>query len=336
VHPREAYHSRREIGAPNHISIQLKGKIYFKTPVSSPNSYDNLRKKNISKKNNSCWCGWNRFPFYYEKIDDFTPAFKFIRDNQLPWYLLGAGTNVVIDDSYFNGVVLVLGGEMKKYTIDSQSGIVSAGAGAPLMPLGFNLLKKGYCDFLYMGLIPGTVGGAVCMNAGTTHEGEVKNQFIKAQIFDPEFLCFKEWHKDDMKFGNRSSRILRSNNIVVNAQFKLNDISNASIDVSLKKYREAMAKRRKKQPKNPKNFGSTFKNPEGGKTAGWYLEQVGMKGEKYGGAMMATEHANWIINTGGATSSDIKALIDLGKKRVFESFGIRLEREVIYLPEDII
>jgi UDP-N-acetylmuramate dehydrogenase len=96
-----------------------------------------------------------------------------------------------------------------------------------------------------------------------------------------------------------------------------------------------LATRRLKHPKIPLNFGSTFKRPFGGKHPGWYLEQVGMKGIRSGGAMVAEEHANWILNMGNATSQDVKVLISEGQKRVSEEFGINLEREVIYLPEDM-
>ena len=96
-----------------------------------------------------------------------------------------------------------------------------------------------------------------------------------------------------------------------------------------------MAARRQKHPRISLNFGSTFKRPPGGNPPGWYLEKVGMKGMRSGGAMVAEEHANWILNTGNATSRDVKSLIQRAKKRVFEEFGIHLEREVIYLPEDM-
>ena len=96
-----------------------------------------------------------------------------------------------------------------------------------------------------------------------------------------------------------------------------------------------LATRRRKHPKISLNFGSTFKRPAGGNPPGWYLEQVGMKGMRSGGAMVAEEHANWILNMGNATSQDVKILISEGQKRVFEEFGIKLEREVIYLPEDM-
>jgi UDP-N-acetylmuramate dehydrogenase len=92
--------------------------------------------------------------------------------------------------------------------------------------------------------------------------------------------------------------------------------------------------RKAKQPANQKNFGSTFKRPIPGNPPGWYLERVGMKGVRVGGAMVAEEHANWVLNVDNATSSDVKKLIAIGQKRVFEEYGIHLRREVIYLPED--
>ena len=98
---------------------------------------------------------------------------------------------------------------------------------------------------------------------------------------------------------------------------------------------DILAQRHAKQPKNTRNFGSTFKRPAGGNPPGWYLERVGMKGVRLGGAMVAEEHANWILNVDNAKSRDVKDLIVMGQKRVLDEFGIQLEREVIYLPEDM-
>ena len=107
------------------------------------------------------------------------------------------------------------------------------------------------------------------------------------------------------------------------------------IDVVMEDVRSLLRMRWQKQPREVRTFGSTFKKTQEGKPAGWYLDRVGMKGMRIGDAMVATKHANWIINLGEATCNDIKALITIGKKRVFEQFGVNLSREVIYLPEDM-
>jgi len=96
-----------------------------------------------------------------------------------------------------------------------------------------------------------------------------------------------------------------------------------------------LAGRRRRQPKNKKNCGSVFKNPPGDKPAGWYLERAGLKGKKIGDAIVAEEHANWIVNLGNATSQDVKRLIGLCQDRVFKAFGIPLEREVLFIPNDL-
>jgi UDP-N-acetylmuramate dehydrogenase len=99
---------------------------------------------------------------------------------------------------------------------------------------------------------------------------------------------------------------------------------------------ELLKLRRSEHPKTPRTFGSVFNNPQNSKhSAGWYLEKVGMKGMRIGGAMVAREHANWVLNVDNTRSSDVKKLIEIGQKRAYEQFGIQLEREVIYLPEDM-
>jgi UDP-N-acetylmuramate dehydrogenase len=105
--------------------------------------------------------------------------------------------------------------------------------------------------------------------------------------------------------------------------------------MALGQIQELFSRRRATQPHGRRTFGSTFKNPAGAEhSAGWYLEQAGMKGVRCGGAAVAVEHANWIINTGGASSADVQQLIETGRSRVFEKYGITLNREVVYLPGD--
>jgi UDP-N-acetylmuramate dehydrogenase len=138
-----------------------------------------------------------------------------------------------------------------------------------------------------------------------------------------------------MKFEYRSCALSQSRKIILQTTFRLPQHKQKQNGEAKNSIKEILAHRYAKHPKNPKNFGSTFKRPTGGKPPGWYLEQVGMKGMRRGGAMVAEEHANWILNAGNATSQDVKFLIAEGQKRVFEEFGINLKREVIYLPEDM-
>jgi UDP-N-acetylmuramate dehydrogenase len=251
-------------------------------------------------------------------------------------YTLGSGSNVVIDDNTIDAVVIRLGGELKRLEFDETHNCVSVGAGTSLMRLGHAIIDKGFSGCQYMAVIPGTVGGAVRMNAGTSKEGEIKDQLSRVQVFDCQDSRLKAYTADELQFGYRTSKLANSPELIVlNATFHLNPEKLVGRGKAKQQAKELAALRKKKQPKNHRNFGSTFKQPIGKKPAGWYLDQVCMKGLVQGDAMVAHEHANWIVNRGKASSADVKKLIEIGKRRVMEAFGIELEREVIYFPQDM-
>jgi len=267
--------------------------------------------------------------------EDLKRAVGFCQNRNLPHYVLGEGSNVLASDHDFSGVVIKLGGRLTSIQISSADSEVKAGAGAPLMKLGFGLAHQGFTGYEYMAVIPGTVGGAVRINAGTTKYGEIKEHFLSARVLEPGRLEIVGYTCKDMRFGHRESAISNSRAIVVEARFRLLSQERLNMQSAMRNVRALLGLRRRRHPKNPRTFGSTFKNPPSGKAAGWYLEQVGMKGLWVGDAMVAEEHANWILNLGKAKSRDVKELIETGQRRVFEEFGVRLEREVVFLPEDM-
>jgi UDP-N-acetylmuramate dehydrogenase len=256
-------------------------------------------------------------------------------ERHLQFYILGNGSNVLINDTDFNGIVIKLCGDFNKIFFHENDGIVTCGAGANLMKLGSTLAERGYIGCSYMGVIPGTIGGAVRMNAGTLEEGEIKDHFLHAHVLDPQSGDIQTYSAKDMQFSYRRCALSQSRKILLRVAFKLPQIPDKNQGEARKILISILAARRQKHPKVPLNFGSTFKRPFEGKPPGWYLEQVGLKGMRSGGAMVAEEHANWILNMGNATSQDVKNIISEGQKRVFDKFGINLEREVIYLPEDM-
>ena len=264
---------------------------------------------------------------------DLIQVTTFARDRSLPLFVIGAGSNVVISDEIFRGCVIKLSGEFRKIIFTDKK--VTCGAGHSLIKLGLVLAKRGFSGYEYMAVIPGSVGGAVRMNAGTTKYGEIKDHFISATIMDPATGIIRKYTNEDMLFSYRGSSLLNSNRIILEASFELPRTGLYDSQFVFETIRRIQSERRKKQPRNPRTFGSVFKRPDSGQAAGWYLEKVGMKGLRVGGAMVPHEHANWIINTGGATSSDVRKLISIGQKRVLDEFGVVLEREVIYLPEDM-
>jgi UDP-N-acetylmuramate dehydrogenase len=281
--------------------------------------------------------GMAQFYSQVNTLKELKQTITFSKENDLPFYVLGNGSNVLINDDEFEGIVISLGDGFKSFSFDYRENKILADGGVSLMQLGSKIAEHGHEGYTYMGVIPGTVGGAVTMNAGINDDEKIQNNFLSARIFDPETLKEEECSPEEMDFGYRKSAIKTSSKIIIESTFFLPE----KIDGPTKKAREALKQlidlRRNKQPQNSRTFGSTFKNPkDSSHSAGWLLEKSGMKELKSGGAMVSREHANWIINLGNATSSDIKYLIETGQKRVFEEFGISLDREVIFLPEDIL
>jgi UDP-N-acetylmuramate dehydrogenase len=259
----------------------------------------------------------------------------FSNNQNLQFYILGNGSNVLINDNDFKGIVIKLCGAFDNIVFHDNDTTVTCGAGALLMKLGSRIAERGCAGCAYMGVIPGTIGGAVRMNAGTLEDGEIKDHFLHAKVLDPQTGEIETYTAEDMQFEYRKCALSQSRKILLHVTFRLPLTREKYQGESSEIINRILAARRRKHPKIPLNFGSTFKRPAGGKPPGWYLEQVGMKGIRSGDAMVAQEHANWILNMGNATSREVKILISEGQKRVFEVFGITLGREVIYLPEDM-
>jgi UDP-N-acetylmuramate dehydrogenase len=269
-------------------------------------------------------------------MHDLQQAVSFARERQVPVYVLGRGSNVLIQDDVVQGVVVMLSGAFKEMSFQSTAGTVTAGAGVPLIKLGVALARRGYAGCAYMGVIPGSVGGAVRMNAGTGQGQEIASHLTGVRVFDPVLMEERCLEQEQLQFSYRTSILSVTPQIVLEAVFKLPEEREAVPGQALADIKELFARRRAAHPRSRCTFGSTFKNPAGAEhSAGWYLEQAGMKGMHSGGAMVPHEHANWIINTGGARSDNVKELIETGRSRVLEKFGIALEREVVYLPQDM-
>ena len=253
-------------------------------------------------------------------------ALAFARGDGHPVFVLGGGSNVLFPDAGFPGLVIRLAGSLSRIALDEKAGRISAGGGAPFMRLGRRLAALGFSDFLFACGIPGTVGGAVRMNAGTS-EGDVSRVLISARVLLPDG-SEREMPASEMEFGYRRSRLASMPGaVVLSADFSTGRAGDR--EETLSAMEKSLAARRAREPRVKRNFGSVFKNPPGSPPAGRLLEEAGMKGARVGGAMVAPEHANWIVNLGNATSADVLALIRLCEERVFERHGIRLEREVV-------
>lgn len=264
-----------------------------------------------------------------DTVEELIAVVSWARANGFDWFIIGGGSNILIADDGFPGVVIKLGQSFRSFHIDVENQTVTAGSAVLLPSLGRTLAQNGWEGFVYMCVIPGTVGGAVCVNAGTTNEGEIKDRFVSANVLT-EDLNIRSFSCKDLTFSYRNSSLFNSRNIVLSATFRLG--RRVGVDSLNRLITKVVRTRKNSQPTVPRNCGSVFKRPSTGKSAGWYIEQAGLKGYQVGDAQVSTEHANWIVNHGNATASDVKSLIELVRSRVHHLFGVELEREVIYVP----
>ena len=255
-----------------------------------------------------------------EQLSEVIKYFKLIdRD----YFVLGNGSNLLVSDNGYDGVIISL----HKYMTDIkvEGSLVTAGAGALLSKVSKCAADAALTGLEFAAGIPGTVGGAMVMNAGA-YGGEIKQVFREATIVsgDGEVMTLSP---DEMGFGYRTSIFKKKPLICVQAVFELvpgnRDDIYARID-------ELAVQRREKQPLEYPSAGSTFKRPEG-YFAGKLIMDAGLRGYQIGGARVSDKHCGFIINAGGATSADVKDLMDEVTIRVKERFDVTLEPEVIML-----
>lgn len=240
--------------------------------------------------------------------------------------VLGNGSNCLFSDDGFRGVIIVPAPKSGRVTV--RGNVISASAGTPLSEVCKAAQQAGLTGLEFAYGIPGTVGGAVYMNAGA-YGGEIKgviksveamNESGKAVAFTP----------DELELGYRTSRFERTKEIIISASFGLSPKDSGEI---LQKMNELIERRKSRQPLEYPSFGSAFKRPEG-TYAGLVIEESGLKGASLGGARISPKHANFIVNLGNATSKDIIGLIELTQKTVKEKTGFSLEPEVRLIPAE--
>ena len=238
---------------------------------------------------------------------------------KIPYYIFGNGSNVLVADEGIRGIVIrpLITPEL---IFDGTR--VKASAGCSLAKLSKQCSERGLEGLEFAAGIPGTVGGAVVMNAGA-YGGEIKDRLVTAEVMDREGNS-KVLDNEELKLGYRTSIIPEADYIVLGAEFELTP---GNRDKSFGIIADLAARRRDKQPLEYPSAGSTFKRPEG-YFAGKLIEDAGLKGFSVGGACVSTKHAGFVINKDRASSKDIYDLIGEVRKRVFENSGVMLEPEV--------
>lgn len=270
---------------------------------------------------------------YPEDRDDLATLLREIRKQGQKYLVLGAGTNLLVRDGGFRGVAISLE-RMDKIKIEreyrSVGGVfiqVSAEAGAPLARLQAFAAEQGLTGMEFATGIPGTLGGAVCMNAGTA-AGEIGDIVDSVTLLTPEGELISR-SREELSFGYRTSNIPEGH-VVVEAGITLRRGDREKIKARI---RELQEKRKERQPGGAPNAGSVFKNPYE-ESAGKLIETAKLKGRRVGDAVVSEKHANFILNTGKATARDVLELMEIIRQTVLEVHGVRLEPEITIIGED--
>jgi len=265
--------------------------------------------------------------YYLEPEDkeDVVSVVRYLEENRFPHMMVGRGSNLIISDEGYRGAAINL--EAGLSDVSLQEGVVVAEGGARLTKLVDFCAQNGLSGLEWAAGIPGTVGGAVVMNAGA-HGGEIKESFISAEIYREGVVSSVS--NKEAGFSYRQSGFVRV--IVLSARFSLSPGSKEEI---LKRKSELIAKRNATQPLNLPNSGSMFKNPPG-TFAARLIEQAGLKGKRIGNVQVSEKHANFMVNLGDARAGDVLRLIELVRRTVHQNTGIQLELEVklIGFPKD--
>ena len=237
--------------------------------------------------------------------------------------VIGNGTNLLVPDEGLDRLVIDVSDGMTRIADGGQANEITAQCGASLARIAEYARKKGLSGLEFAHGIPGTLGGAVCMNAGA-YGGEIKDVVASVTLLDPQ-AGIRTLKGEEMQFSYRRSLLSEHPEyVVLSATFRLERGDREPIGARM---RELMAKRKASQPLEFPSAGSTFKRPEG-HYAGPLIEGCGLKGRRVGGAEVSTKHAGFIVNTGGATCADVLALIEKVQKTVYDARGVMLEPEV--------
>lgn len=262
--------------------------------------------------------GNTKLLFIPNDVSCLKEALKYLEENNISFKIFGNGSNILASDKEYNGVIIKLSNLNK---LLENEDILEVEAGYNFSILCNKMSKAGYKGFSFGCGIPGTVGGAVYMNAGAYLE-DISNILIKVDYLD-ENLEIRTLTKDNINYSYRHSVFMGNNSIILKAYFKL-ERGNSEEIMSLVNDRKK--RRIKSQPLEYPSAGSVFRNPENN-YAGKLIEDLGLKGYQKGGAMISDKHANFIINKDNATSSDILYLMNLVTEKVKDKYRIDLHRE---------
>ena len=290
---------------------------------------NNLIQKNISLANQTSYkvggnAQWYAAPRNWQELE---ASFDWYQSRNIPLTLLGAGSNLLISDRGIPGFVLATR-YLRSYEFDAETGLLTADAGEAIAKLAWKAAKRGLKGLEWAVGIPGTVGGGVVMNAGA-HQQCMADILVSATVLSPDG-AIEELKPEDLAYAYRTSNLQGNNKLVVKATMQLEPgFSKADI---MELANKNWTQRKTSQPYHLPSCGSVFRNPQP-RAAGWLIEQLGLKGHKIGDAQIAHRHANFILNCGTATASDIFNLIRYAQEKVEQHWSVSLEPEVKLIGE---
>lgn len=266
-----------------------------------------------------------RFFTEVQKIEELQSLLKYCHEKTLPFFIVGKGSNCLFDDRGFDGLVVL----NKIAFCQFEWPIVHVGAGYSFSLLGTQTARKGWSGLEFASGIPGSVGGAVYMNAGAS--GAETCQTLIEVVYVDEQGDLEILKRDQLVFSYRCSPFQNRKGAIAAAKFLLSPFEEAR-----KKQLGIIDYRTRTQPYSDKSAGCVFRNPDPeSHSAGALIQQCGLKGKRIGGAEISTMHANFIVNKDNATSQDVRQLAGEVKRTVKEKTGIDLEMEVRYIPREI-
>lgn len=259
-------------------------------------------------------------------INQLMTIIKIVKQFDIPYFVLGNGSNILVSDKGIRGVVIEISSNMAECTVDGTK--ISAECGIKLGGLSNVALNANLSGLEFASGIPGTLGGALYMNAGA-YGGEMKDVVESVTYFDvikEELITIP---CDKCEFGYRKSLFSKGNKIILSAVL---DLKEGNYDKIKREMAELSKRRNEKQPIDKPSAGSTFKRPEG-YFAGTLIQDTGLKGYRVGGAEVSEKHAGFVVNVSDATAEDVKNLIKDVQDKVYEKFNVMLEPEVKFIGE---
>jgi len=257
-------------------------------------------------------------------LSKLSTILKECRESDIDYMVIGNGSNILASDDGYRGVVIRLDGDFRKIALVDDD-TVYCGAGATLAALCKFALNNGLSGLEFAYGIPGSLGGAVFMNAGA-YGGEMKNVVYSVNHLTKNGEAGRT-ERDDLQFGYRTSIYRKNNAVITGATLKLRKDNPEDIRARMDDY---LGRRSSKQPLDYPSAGSVFKRPEGA-YAGVLIEQCGLKGHSHGGAQVSEKHAGFIINKANANANDVKSLIREVQTKVYDETGYSLECELIIM-----